>query len=186
MTVWTIWGQMCWKSNSFQIHKTIWYGCSHFSPSTDLLLCTFYLATCALPPSRVHLTDRQSGWQLRVTVPHGSVPHHFHYIVILNYQQRWTGKDEWHIPTSRAATALAPACPGKPRFRPCQTGAGCPSVWPRGCTNTAWIWGESPAPKLAENNVLKWKAIHLGRCAHCMIVCNWGEKSPKKAAKQIW
>lgn len=57
------------------------------------------------PPSRAHLTDRQSGWQLHITVPHCSLPYHFHYTVIVNYLQRWTGRDEWHIPTSRAATA---------------------------------------------------------------------------------
>lgn len=96
---------MCWKSNSFQVHKTIWNGCSFSSPSTDFLLCTFHLAPCTLPPSRAHLTDRQSGWQLHITVPHCSLPHHFHYTVIVNYLQRWTGRDEWHIPTSRAATA---------------------------------------------------------------------------------
>lgn len=31
----------------------------------------------------------------------------------------------------------SPACPGKPCFTPCQMREGWPSVWPRGCTNTA-------------------------------------------------
>lgn len=40
--------------------QTIWHGCSHLSPFTNLSLCPSYLALCTLPPSRAHSTD--SGW----------------------------------------------------------------------------------------------------------------------------
>lgn len=113
--VWTNRGQIRWKSKkSIEIHKQFGTAAHTYPPFTNLSFMYVLLGTvlhrrpppaAALPPPWTHSTDRQSGWEQHITVPRCSLPHHFHYIVILNYQQRWTGKDDWHIPASGAATA---------------------------------------------------------------------------------
>lgn len=146
--------------------RTIWHGCSH--SSTNLLLCAFYLATSALPPPRARSTDRRSGWQLHITVPHCSVPHHFHYTVILNYQQRWTGKDEWHIPASGAATAWLQRVLASPALcHARQERAG--QVSGQGAALILHKYGGNPLPPSSL------KTIHLcrnGRRYSCAYTCS--------------
>lgn len=117
------------------------------------------------PPSRACSANRRSGWQLHITVPHCSAPHHFHYIVILSYQQRWTGKDEWHIPTSGAATTwLRHVLANDASCHASQESAG--QVSGQGAALILHKYGRNPLiPHLAGNNtsVLKWKAMYLGR-----------------------
>lgn len=109
MTVWTNRGQMCWKvQKSIEIHEQFGVAARTYTPPPPLRKPSFMHVVLGRPPSllaELGSTDRRSGRQLHITVPHCSVPRHFHYTVILNYRQRWTGKDEWHIPASGAATA---------------------------------------------------------------------------------
>lgn len=112
MIVWADRGQICWKSKSIEIHKQFGMAAHTYPHSQTFFYVRFTWHRPLSPPSlspslppRALSTDRQSGWESHITVPHCSLPHHFHYIVILNYQQRWTGKDDWHIPASGAATA---------------------------------------------------------------------------------
>lgn len=137
-------------------------------------------------PSRAYSANTQSGWQLHITVPHCSALHHFHYIVILSYQQRWTGTDRWHIPTSGAATTWL--------WHVLANGASCHASQ----ESAGQVSGQGPAliphkyrgnpltPHLAANNtsVLKWRAMYLGR--HVLIVSLYviEEKSHIKKEKE--
>ena len=102
---------------SIEIHKQFGTAAHTYPPFTNLFFYVRFTWHCPPPPARrppppppslhpepTRLIDRVE-WEQHITVPRCSLPHHFHYIVILNYQQRWTGKDDWHIPASGAATA---------------------------------------------------------------------------------
>lgn len=138
MIVWAKQGQMCWKVQKLWDPQTIWHGCSHLSPFTNLLLCTFYLApfTPSTPNKPTQLIDREG----ESSTSQYHIALYLTAFIILSF---------WIISSDGLARMTdtflrveqlqpgSPACPGKPCFTPCQTGEGRPSVWPRGCTNTA-------------------------------------------------
>lgn len=169
MTALTNWGQMCCKSKSIKIHKQFGTAAQTYPRFIELLLCTCCLAPAASSPPWARSADRQNGWQLHITLPHGSAPHHFHYIVILNYQQRWTGKDEWHIPANRAATAWLQhvlASPTSCHAR--QERAG--QVPGQGASLIPHKYGGIPCPPSVWEQYMcaKWRTIYLGRHVHHM------------------
>lgn len=118
--------------------QTIWHCCSYLSPFTNRLLCTFYLALCTLPPpfKPTRLID---------IVGESSTSQHHTAL----YLTAFIIVSFWIISSYGLARMTdtflqveqlqpgSPACPGKPCFTACQMREGRPSVWPRGCTNTA-------------------------------------------------
>lgn len=97
--VWGKQGQIC-----IEIHKQ--FGMTAYTYPHSPAFFNVHFSWHHLPSLLPEPTQLIDEW---VRVAHHSttlpLPHRFHYIVILNYQQRWTGKDDWHIPVSGAAQA---------------------------------------------------------------------------------
>lgn len=125
---WRAWGPF-WKEIMTVGAQTIWHDGSHLSPLTHLFNA-FFLA----PSLRTRPTQLIAEWVRvhRCTTLAAFITLSFWIIGC----DGLAGMTDTFL-RAEQLKPRSPACSGRPRSAPRQTGEGRPSVWPAGCTNTA-------------------------------------------------
>lgn len=174
-------GQMCCKSKSIDIHTQFGMAARTYPRFTNLLLCTFHLAPSALPLLRSHSAD---GAGSSSALKYHTALHLTTFIILSFWIFNSNGLARMNDTFQRAEQLQSGSSWSWQSLPHAMPDGRAGQVSGQGAALILHKYRGNPLPPICwKQHALKGKVIYLSRCAHCMIIWKWVEKSQEKPAK---
>lgn len=166
---------------SIEIHTQFGTSARTYPRFTNLLLCTFYLAPCALPLLRSHSAD---GACSSCALKYRTALHHTTFIILSFWIFNSIGLARMNDTFQRAEQLQSGSSLSWQTLPHAMPDGRAGQVSGQGAALILHKYRGNPLlPICWKQHVLKGKVIYLSRCDHCVIIWKWVKKSQEKPAK---